>query len=264
MSNRHTTSYQCRLCRRPFTTTRALLRHNRETRCHENDVSRVHKKYKCTKCSDVFSRDFDRRRHERRRHTNHNGISVGAIDPQTITPSEPLDPQSGSQQAISPPHFQINAPLEELSVCTPLAQSPSIGFSHRKRTYGDIEAATYFDSGPIGIENLSLGGDDRPRHKRNPNGRKPILCTICRQPFDTNNPQLLDKHLNRHFRGFSAINRCEECGIDFIEKADLDTHRDSVATKGHCGFHFHHTEPCTGHRKLSNWQMMLDTTCKSR
>jgi ankyrin repeat protein len=98
----------------------------------------------------------------------------------------------------------------------------------------------------VNFSTLTLHTTGSLAQRRNPLDDKPVLCTICRSPFDTSNLQQLYSHLNDHFRDFNATNRCNECGINFVQKADLDKHRIAAAT-GHCGFKIHHTKPCTGH-----------------
>ena len=246
MCSRRSGSNRCEQCDRSFTTSRALLRHYRETICHQNGASGVVKKHRCTKCGEAFSRNFDRRRHERRRHSNQNSNSFGQSHVQQISRNEAvgvhLSPL-GLTDAVKTP-----AQLSPSSFA--IANVNQAGLNKRKRTYEDTtvesDHESDHESDAIDIEKLSIHDVGHSTFRRNPRDNKAILCNICRQPFNTDNLQSLHSHLNDHFRGFNTVNRCNECGIDFIEKADLDKHRISAAT-GHCGFKFHHTEPCTGH-----------------
>jgi ankyrin repeat protein len=140
----------------------------------------------------------------------------------------------------------VNTPAQLSPSSAAIANVDQTRSNDRKRKYEDTIVESDRETDGLGIETLSIHGVGRSTFRRNPNDHKPILCNICRQPFDTDNLPSLFSHLNDHFRGFNTVNRCNECEIDFVEKAELDKHRISAA-KGHCGFEFHHTEPCTGH-----------------
>lgn len=237
-----TPPYRCGRCEQAFTTSRARLRHLRESKCGHSDVSRVQKKYKCTKCPDTFSRDYDRRRHERRRHGNNNRFFILRRNSQQI---DHIDAQRYGFQSRGEADANSDAQTEDSPDSLRTADTPPIELNERKRSHGEMSRDVSVDADISGLESLSLSGS-KASYRRNPLEHKPILCTICRQPFDTNNIRQLNSHLNDHFRSFHAENRCNECGINFIQKADLDRHRISAA-RGYCGFQFHHSEVCTGH-----------------
>lgn len=64
--------------------------------------------------------------------------------------------------------------------------------------------------------------------------------------FEIHDTVALFEHLNDHFDGLNGKHRCGICQIDFVHAADLERHQLS-ASKGDCGFKFHHRSPCSGH-----------------
>ncbi|EGP90840.1 unnamed protein product [Zymoseptoria tritici ST99CH_1A5] len=87
-------------------------------------------------------------------------------------------------------------------------------------------------------------------------------CMMCGIAFE-DDPEELLQHLRRHLDIFRGEYRCEECNIGFIHEEDLLHHQDASA-RGHCGFNFQHSEPCTGHHPYSTlaWTSTLpDSDC---
>ncbi|KAM3424826.1 hypothetical protein BST61_g6807 [Cercospora zeina] len=75
-------------------------------------------------------------------------------------------------------------------------------------------------------------------------GYEPHICMPCGRVFGDDD-MLLD-HLQTHLENFKGSHRCKKCQIGFDHEEDLQRHLDA-AKKGHCGFNFPHSQPCTGH-----------------
>lgn len=87
---------------------------------------------------------------------------------------------------------------------------------------------------------LCTGATPRSRAKK-----AEVLCVLCRSPFGLSHTEIRD-HLHRHAESFTGSYACLVCQIAFTHESDLLMHERSAA-KGHCGFHFDHSEPCQGH-----------------
>lgn len=92
-------------------------------------------------------------------------------------------------------------------------------------------------------------------------GYQPPICLPCGRVFGDDD-QLLD-HLKTHLESFKGNHKCKKCQIGFDHEEDLQKHLDA-AKKGHCGFKFPHSQPCTGHHppiRTNNFERLPDSDC---
>lgn len=84
-----------------------------------------------------------------------------------------------------------------------------------------------------------------PNYDRDVDASQPLMCVMCGVAYE-DDPEELVNHLKRHLDTGRGTHQCTECLIGFVHEADLERHLQSAA-KGHCGFAFPHSYPCTGH-----------------
>lgn len=92
-------------------------------------------------------------------------------------------------------------------------------------------------------------------------GYEPHICLPCGRVFGDDD-MLLD-HLRTHLESFKGNHKCKKCRIGFDHEEDLQKHLDA-AKRGHCGFKFPHSQPCTGHHpptRTENLQRLPDSDC---
>ena len=120
-------------------------------------------------------------------------------------------------------------------------------------TRGERDART----GPSGARILAHMIVDEPDVE----GYQPPICLPCGRVFGDDD-QLLD-HLKTHLESFKGNHKCKKCQIGFDHEEDLQKHLDA-AKKGHCGFKFEHSQPCTGHHppiRTNNFERLPDSDC---
>ncbi|KAK4901237.1 hypothetical protein LTR27_001794 [Elasticomyces elasticus] len=73
-------------------------------------------------------------------------------------------------------------------------------------------------------------------------------CVFCDLPLSSDKGILMS-HLREHMDAIRGdpLHICHICNVGFVHKADLDKHKNSANLLSHCGFEFHHHQPCTGH-----------------
>ena len=254
-------------CNRTFTTKKALLRHLRESSKHCNEASTT--KFHCSLCPKLFSRAYDRKRHETEQHDNGKRICKGCgklTRPNAHNENDASAKCNGYVDSKSTPTLQQAVENSHLEYTLDRNFIAKISGNFHQTTHAipEIEkvglrqycvcdnkcflkfAQQKRDLDPFVVPEEVYSKVASLQKSNARNTTRSIECSICHLTFESGHHVTLFKHLSDHFRTFAGGHSCEQCQVSFVHKKDLQIHQESAAA-GSCGFKFKHIEPCTGH-----------------
>lgn len=240
-----TKKFKCEPCNRSFTEHKSLLRHQRENRKHRDPALDLVPEFACEPCEQTFARAYDLERHNKEQHQD--GKAPCPRCGKQIRPNTPHKNSLGAQCRKQEEKATAQGPIVtsgelKVDLSCPLAIPDNSRDSVMEALSQQLSCTSIAkdprDAAACRKQQVRGKGDNRK-----------LPCGLCGTKFETDETQILLKHLADHFNTFdgdSNRRRCKSCEISFVHESDLKRHEASAA-KGDCGFAFEHKSSCPGH-----------------